>query len=208
MINKNFIIDSSSEDIFCSLIIQGGNQIIIIDKSNYIKIVDITSRLVVSKIPLNGSDSLYDLKSRGNYSFEVIAQTNNGLISKTFELFINEEFKEESKNVLKNVLSAEEELELEKFLMNTTEGNIEDNDVNNMYLNEIEHVSEPHDMKKRWQCQTTLSALEKTAPRPNSILVSANIQIKEKSIYDIDTKKISKIRKDPGKNLSVSKFND
>jgi len=194
MISKRFVYSSEVYNI--GLLLEGRNQLLFINKSNSLKLFDLQSYSVVASVNL-ASQSIGGLctiiQNEDNTCFIVFTSIDNVLTVKKYELPYIEELKEE----IRDDLSSGEELDIEKFIMDPTE----DTAVNNMFLNE--EVKERK--KKRWNCQTTLNMLEEVAPRSNSILIPENIQIKEKTIYDTNTKNISKMsKKGLGKDLSVS----
>lgn len=191
IVTKEFAVSPQIVNVGSSVLLEGRNQVVLVDKAGSVSIVDLSSRLVAAKIPLTVpiSDSLYNLIDNKDGKFTVVLITESRLLKNTYELSCIEETKED----VQSFLSPEEELDIEQFIAKSEPST-------DTLLNKAKAQT-----KKRWQCQATVNMLEQSAPRPNSILIPANIQIKEKTIYDVNAKEMSKLsRKDPGKNLAVS----
>ncbi len=88
-----------------------------------------------------------------------------------------------------------DEKEIEGLLLHQPEEDTHLEQEDEKTPNTAKTEAEPAQPKKKWKSQATLHAEETAEPRAGSILVPANIAIKEKSIYDVDAKEIAKSKK-------------
>lgn len=186
-------ISEQQTNLSCAVLLPG-TQFLLLAGITFIQLFDLQSRATLWKKILNFPDGceLVNLVSPAN-----ILTGNDviliGLSCKTqkINVFIYEypreelEIAEENKGEMET--HVEQEVKQEKDLVDN-------------YLQK-EEIKAP---KKKWGCSSDLHAEEIVEPRANSILIASNIQIKEKSIYDVDSKEIAKAKKKGGPNLLVS----
>jgi len=229
-ISKEFILD-------CEMLEKGGldnsnilgcGNYLILSGSDSTKFINISAKNIINNLKNTEKHILGEFLFN-KFDIIIFSDTNSQQISiKTYEvpsiLPPQEEIKEisdqipvisnpkineenEIKEIEQSILQKNDEISV---ISSVQDMDLLDKNVNNMYIDVLKESEKANNEKsyKKWNCQSALQALEKNLPSPNSILISSNIQIKEKSIYDTSKpKEIAKSKKKGGPpDLSISIF--